>query len=120
MLELNNFNKFPIKKNNLCFIMQNNNNDMINNVKYNNIHLFQNFFIEGVQNFVIIASLLLINRTLYGNNTNKIIIKLTDPLINLSKNIINFDNFSYQIALSAGILTYITTISGVAANDIKN
>ena len=100
--------------------MQNNNYDLIDNIKHNNLHLFENFFIDGVQNFVIIASLLLINRTLYGNNTNKLIIKLTDPLINLSKNIINFDNFSYQIALSAGILTYITTISGVAANDIKN
>lgn len=99
--------------------MQNNNYDLIDSVKYSNLHLFENFFIDGIQNFVILASLLLINRTIYGNNTNKLIIRLTDPLINLSKNIINFDNFRYQIGFSAAILTYITTISGVAAKDIK-
>jgi len=110
---------YKFKKKNLCFIMQNNNYDIIDSVKYSNLHSFENFFIDGIQNFVILASLLLINRTLYGNNTNKLIIRLTDPLINLSKNIINFDNFRYQISFSAAILTYITTISGVAAKDIK-
>ena len=115
----NHYYNYQLKKKNLCFIMQNNNYDLIDSVKYSNLHSFENFFIDGIQNFVILASLLLINRTLYGNNTNKLIIRLTDPLINLSKNIINFDNFRYQISFSAAILTYITTISGVAAKDIK-
>jgi len=116
MIILKNYNPY-YRNNNICYIMQNNNYDLIDNTKYNNINIFENIFLDGIQNFVIISSVLLINRTLYGNNTNKIIIKLTNPLINLSKKIINFNNISYQISFSSAILAYMTIISGVSAKE---
>jgi hypothetical protein len=56
---------------------------------------------------------MLLLRVIPNSSPPKIIIKITEPIINLSKKIINFDNYYYQIGLSSSLLTYIA--SSVAA-----
>lgn len=119
MLLQNNMRLIPFqKRNNLCFMMQDT-NEMIGIPRSSNIVLFEGIFLEGIQNFVLISTLLLLARTLPNTTPPKAIIKITDPIINFSKKIISFDNYYFQIAISSAMLTYISTIAGVAAAEPK-
>jgi len=102
----------PYNKKNLCFVLQNS-NELIDVRRNANIKLFENIFVEGLQNFVLIGTLMLLLRVIPNSSPPKIIIKITEPIINLSKKFINFDNYYYQIGLSSSLLTYIA--SSVAA-----
>ncbi len=106
------------KRNNLCFMLQDT-NELIGIPRNSNIALFENIVLDGVQNFVLISTILLLMRTIPNANPPKAVIKLTDPIINFSKKFINFDNYYFQIGLSSALLTYITTIAGVAAAEKK-
>lgn len=120
MLLQHNMRLMPFqKRNNLCFMMHDT-NEMIGIPRNSNIVLFEGVFLEGIQNFVLISTLLLLARTLPNTTPPKAIIKITDPIINFSKKIINFDNYYFQIAISSAMLTYISTIAGVAAAEPKN
>ncbi len=119
MLLYNNMRLIPFqKRNNLCFMMQDT-NELIGIPRNSNIVLFEGVFLEGIQNFVLISTLLLLARTLPNTTPPKAIIKITDPIINFSKKIISFDNYYFQIAISSAMLTYISTIAGVAAAEPK-
>ncbi len=119
MLLQHNMRLMPFqKRNNLCFIMHDT-NEMIGIPRNSNIVLFEGIFLEGIQNFVLISTLLLLARTLPNTTPPKAIVKITDPIINFSKKIINFDNYYFQIAISSAMLTYISTIAGVAAAEPK-
>lgn len=119
MLLQNNIGLIPYqRRNNLCFMMQDT-NEMIGISRNSNIVLFEGIFLEGIQNFVLISTLLLLARTLPNTTPPKAIIKITDPIINFSKKIISFDNYYFQIAISSAMLTYISTIAGVAAAEPK-
>jgi hypothetical protein len=119
MLLYNNMRLIPFqKRNNLCFMMQDT-NELIGIPRNSNILLFEGVFLEGIQNFVLISTLLLLARTLPNTTPPKAIIKITDPIINFSKKIISFDNYYFQIAISSAMLTYISTIAGVAAAEPK-
>ena len=102
----------PYNKKKLCFVLQNS-NELIDVRRNANIKLFENIFVEGLQNFVLIGTLMLLLRVIPNSRPPKIIIKITEPIINLSKKFINFDNYYYQIGLSSSLLTYIA--SSVAA-----
>ena len=58
---------------------------------------------------------MLLMRRIPNANPPKIVVKITDPIINMSKKFINFDNYYFQIGLTSALLTYVTTIAGVAA-----
>jgi hypothetical protein len=107
------------KKKNLCFMMHDT-NELIGIPRNSNIVLFEGVFLEGIQNFVLISTLLLLTRTLPNLTPPKAIIKITDPIINLSKKIIKIDNYYFQIAITSAMLTYISTIAGVAAVELKS
>jgi len=107
------------KKKNLCFMMHDT-NELIGIPRNFNIVLFEGVFLEGIQNFVLISTLLLLTRTLPNVTPPKAIIKITDPIINLSKKIIKIDNYYFQIAITSAMLTYISTIAGVAAVELKS
>jgi hypothetical protein len=107
------------KKKNLCFMMHDT-NELIGIPRNSNIVLFEGVFLEGIQNFVLISTLLLLTRTLPNVTPPKAIIKITDPIINLSKKIIKIDNYYFQIAITSAMLTYISTIAGVAAVELKS
>ena len=95
-------------------------NELIGIPRNSNIVLFEGVFLEGIQNFVLISTILLLARTLPNTTPPKAIIKITEPIINLSKKIINFqDNYYFQIAISSAMLTYISTIASVAAAEPK-
>ena len=102
----------PYNKNNMCFVIQNT-NELIDMRKNTHIKLFENIFVEGIQNAVLIGTLMLLLRVIPNSNPPKVIVKLTEPIINLSKKIINFDNYYYQIGMTSSLLTYIA--SSVAA-----
>ena len=119
MLVLNNNLRLPyIRRNNLCFMLHDT-NEMIGIARNSKVSLFENVFLEGVQNFVLISTLLLLARTLPNTTPPKAIVRVTDPIINFSKKFINFDNYYFQIGLSSAFLTYISTIAGVAAMEKK-
>lgn len=106
------------KRNNLCFMLQDT-NELIGIPRNSNIALFENVVLDGVQNFVLISTILLLIRTIPNTNPPKAVIKITDPIINFSKKFINFDNYYFQIGLSSALLSYITTIASVAAVEKK-
>lgn len=115
----NNFITPYQRRNNLCFMLQDT-NELIGIPKNSNIALFENVFLDGVQNFVLVSTIFLLMRTIPNANTPKAILKITDPLINFSKKFINFqDNYYFQIGLSSALLTYISTIAGAAAAEKK-
>jgi len=121
MLILNNNLRLPSynKKNNLCFMLHDT-NELIGIPRNSNIVLFESIFLEGIQNFVLMSTIFLLARTLPNTTPPKAIIKITDPIINFSKKFINFDNYYFQIGISSAMLTYISTIAGVAAIEQKN
>jgi hypothetical protein len=105
----------PYNKNNMCFVIQNT-NELIDMRKNTHIKLFENIFVEGIQNAVLIGTLMLLLRVIPNSNPPKFIVRLTEPIINLSKKIINFDNYYYQIGLSSSLLTYIAgSVAAVSA-----
>jgi len=107
------------KRKGLCFMIHDT-NELIGIPRNSNIVLFEGVFLEGIQNFVLISTILLLARTLPNTTPPKAIIKITEPIINLSKKIINFqDNYYFQIAISSAMLTYISTIASVAAAEPK-
>ena len=119
MLVLNNNLRLPyIRRNNLCFMLHDT-NEMIGIARNSKVALFENVFLEGVQNFVLISTLLLLARTLPNTTPPKAIVRVTDPIVNFAKKFINFDNYYFQIGLSSAFLTYISTIAGVAAMEKK-
>tara|TARA_B110000483_G_scaffold157793_1_gene187303 strand:- start:3424 stop:3783 length:360 start_codon:yes stop_codon:yes gene_type:complete len=119
MLILNNNIRLPyMKQDNLCFMLSDT-NEMIGIARNSKVSLFENVFLEGVQNFVLISTLLLLARTLPNSVPPNGIVRVTDPIINFSKKFINFDSYYYQIGMSSLLLTYISTIAGVAAMEKK-
>lgn len=120
MLVLNNNLRLPyIRRNNLCFMLHDT-NEMIGIARNSKVALFENVFLEGVQNFVLISTLLLLARTLPNTTPPKAIVRVTDPIINFSKKFIKIDNYYFQIAITSAMLTYISTIAGVAAVELKS
>ena len=119
MLILNNNFRLPYQKsNNMCFMIQNT-NDMVGISKTVNIVLCESILLDGIQNLVLITTILLLIRNIPNNNTPKQIIKLTDPIIKLSKKIIDFDNYYFQVGMSSALLIYISAIAGVGAMEPK-
>ena len=114
MLVFTNNLRMPYKRHNMCYMLQDTNN-MRGIPRHTNIVIFENIFLDGVQNFVLLSTIMLLMRTIPNANPPKIVEKITNPIINMSKKFINFDNYYFQIGLTSALLTYITTIAGVAA-----
>ena len=114
MLVFTNNLRMPYKRHNMCFMLQDT-NEMIGIPRNSNIVMFENIFLDGVQNFVLLSTIMLLMRTIPNANPPKIVVKITNPIINMSKKFINFDNYYFQIGLTSALLTYVTTIAGVAA-----
>lgn len=119
MLVLNNNLRLPyIRRNNLCFMLHDT-NEMIGIARNSKVALFENVFLEGVQNFVLISTLLLLARTLPNTTPPKAIVRVTDPIINFSKKFINFDNYYFQIGLSSAFFNIYINNSGCSSNGKK-
>tara|TARA_B100000795_G_C22804007_1_gene443702 strand:+ start:590 stop:943 length:354 start_codon:yes stop_codon:yes gene_type:complete len=110
--------RLPYKRHNICFTLQDT-NELIGISRNANIAMFENIFLDGVQNFVLLSTIMLLIRTIPNATTPKIVVKITDTIINMSKKIINFENYYFQIGLTSALLTYVTTIAGVAAIEPK-
>lgn len=107
---INNLNFYLKKKNNLCCYITPDNPWYLHTKALVPLSLHNNFeiiFIDGIKNFIFISSILLIIRTTNINNTNPLIKSITDPIINLSKKIIDFKDVPYfQIAFTSCFLTF--------------
>ena len=108
------------RRKNLCFLMPDKNWAFQSNTLLPKVTLFENIFLEGIQNFVFILSCFMVAKTLSPFiNINPIVYRFTDPIIKFSKNIINFDNNYYQVAFTSIFLTYISTITAAFAKELK-
>lgn len=83
--------------------------------KHSNI---EQIIVDGIENYLFITSLLIFSRFMIVPN-NQIINKLTDPMINLSKKIMNFNNFPLQIAFSMSTITLLMGIDSVLGIEKK-
>ncbi len=116
---LTNYNNYQRKKN-LCFLIPDKDWGLQPNTLLPKVTLFENIFIEGTQNFVLLLSFLMIVKTMSPFiKINPIVNRLTDPIIKISKNIIDFDNNNYQVAFTSIFLTYIMTVSAAFGKELE-
>ena len=94
-----------ITRHNLCYMIPDKQWFLNENTLLPKHNYFEQIIVDGIENALFISSILMFSRFILGQNSPLIINKLTTPILNLSKKIMDFNSPPIQFAVATSFIS---------------